>query len=220
MGIGLGDDLVQQNVVEFGHVHQLRPRPFQCWSELRHEVTHAGFATGNAIDEERSHERPAQTWTEAHRVIDLLGSRDAVIYQPQRLAPQRLHQSIGDEAVDLFRKHQRVHADLLVHLACTLFGRLARLVAAADFDERHQVHGVERVTHDESLGEVHVLLDLCRQQARGGGAEHHVRCSSFAGAGEQLLLQLQPLGCTLLHEVDVSDGFLRRRDEGECALLG
>ena len=84
---------------------QLGPRQFQRRSELREEMPHSGFAAGHSVDEKRAHERPAQPGAEPDRVVDLLRRRDAVVDQPQRLAPKRFEQSVGDEAVDLLASH-------------------------------------------------------------------------------------------------------------------
>ena len=46
--------------------------------------------------------------------------------EPQRLAPQRLEQPVGDEAVDLAAQDERAHADRAVDAA----GALARLARA------------------------------------------------------------------------------------------
>ena len=54
---------------------------------------------------------------EADRIVDLLGRRDAVLDQPERFAPKRFEQSVGDEAVDLFSDMQRPHADRAIELA-------------------------------------------------------------------------------------------------------
>ena len=37
----------------------------------------------------------------ADRVVDLRDGRDVVVDEPERLAPERLEQAVGDEAVDL-----------------------------------------------------------------------------------------------------------------------
>ena len=58
--VALRADPVEQLVGELGDVHQLRPRPLQCRPELSHEMAHSGFAPGNAVDQERAHEAPAQ----------------------------------------------------------------------------------------------------------------------------------------------------------------
>ena len=109
--VGLVDEAVEQLVGQLGHVHQLRPRPLQRRAELRHEVPHACLAAGDPVGEERSHEAPPQPGAEADRVVDLRHGRDAVVHQPQRLTPQRLEQSVGDEAVDLLAHDERPHPD-------------------------------------------------------------------------------------------------------------
>ena len=220
LGIRLRTDRVEQFIGELRHVHELRPRPLERRAELGHEVAHARLAAGDAIDEERAHERPAQSRAETHRVVDLLGGGDAVVDEPQGLAPQCLHQSVGDEAVDLLLQHERLHADVGVDLARSVLRRLRRAITAADLHERHQVHGVERMADDEALRVDHVALDLGGEESRGGGSEHGVAGCCLAGLGEHLLLQLESLGQALLHEVDAGDGVLDGRRERDRALLG
>src|SRR3546814_15822978 len=56
------------------------------------------------------------------RVVDLLGGGDAVADQPERLAPHRLQQAVGDEGFDLLADVQRVHAERLVERLGALDG--------------------------------------------------------------------------------------------------
>ena len=98
------------------------------------------------------------------------------LHQPQRLAPQRLQQPVGDEAVDLLREHERLHADRLGRPRRR--GRLAAPDVAApptDLDQRHQVDRVERMADDEPFRMHMPVLHLGGQQARRRRAEHHVR---------------------------------------------
>ena len=74
------------------------------------ELAHAAVA-GAPVEQERSHARPEKPRAEADRVVDLLDGRDAVVHEPERLAPQRLEQAVGDEAVDLLSHDEWVHAD-------------------------------------------------------------------------------------------------------------
>ena len=90
--------------------------------------------------------------------------------------------------------------------------------APAHLDERHEVDGVERMADDQSLGVHHVALHLGGEQARCRRTEHHVGPGDATGRSEQLLLQLQPLGRALLHEVGAIDGFLDGRDDSQRAL--
>ena len=89
--------------VSSGTSVSLRPRPGQRRAELRHEVPHARLAAGDPVGEERAHAAPAQPGAEADGVVDLLDRGDVVVDEPQRLAPQRLEQPVGDEPVDLRR---------------------------------------------------------------------------------------------------------------------
>ena len=93
------------------------------------------------------------------------------------------------------------------------------VVAAAHLDERHEVHRVERMADDESLGMLHVALHLGGQQPRRRRPEDHVGPGDAAGRREQLLLQLQPFRRALLHEVGALDGFLDGRDDPQRAFL-
>jgi hypothetical protein len=158
LGIGLGDEPVEQVVGQLGDVDQLRPRPLQGGPELGHEVAHAGLAAGDAVGEERPHEAPSQPGAEADGVVDLGHGRDAVVHQPERLAPQRLEETVGDEAVDLGREHERMHADRPVHVGGAV-DRCARRRRPADhLDERQQVDRVERMADDKSFRMQHPVL--------------------------------------------------------------
>ena len=110
-------DQVDQLVVELRHVHQLGPRPFQRRTELRHEVAHAGLAAGDAVDLEHAHLRPAQAEGVAHDVVEFFDGGDAVLDQPQRLAPRRLEQAVADEGLDLLADDHRLHADRRIDFA-------------------------------------------------------------------------------------------------------
>ena len=131
---------------------------------------------------------------------------------------KRLHQPVGDEPVDLLRQDQRVHADAAVHLGGVLLGGLRRRRAAAHLDERHEVHRVERMADHEPFGVDHVALHLGGQQARRRRTEHDVGAGDAAGRGEQLLLQVEPLGRALLHEVGTVDGLFDGGDDAQRAL--
>ena len=216
--VGLPDEAVEQLVGQLRNVHQLGPRPLQGRAELGHEVTHAGLTPGDAIGEERPHEAPAQPGAEADRVVDLLDRGDAIVHEPERLPPQRLEQPIGDEAVDLLRESQRVHPHALVHGAGAFARGGGRERATAHLDQRQQVHRIERMSDDEPLRMLHARLQQAREQARGGRREHDVGRRGSARPPQQVLLQLQPLGRALLHEVDALGRFFRRGDERESSL--
>ena len=123
-------------------------------------MAHSRFTAGDAVDQERAHEAPSQTGAETYRIVDLCRRGYTVVDQPQGLAPQRLHQPIGDEAVDLLAEDQRMHADAAVHLGGVVLGLLRRSRAAAHLDQRHQVHRVERVPDHQPFRVQHVALHL------------------------------------------------------------
>ena len=95
---------------------------------------------------------------EADRVVDLLDRRDVVGDEPQRLAPERLHQAVGDERVDLPAQHERAHAERRVDLRGPGHRLRRGALTAAQLDERQQVDRVERMPDGEALGVRHVGL--------------------------------------------------------------
>ena len=119
-------------------------------------MPHPALAAGHPVGEERAHDRPPQPGAVADRVVDLRDGRDVVVHEPQRLAPERLEQPVGDEAVDLGAHDERVHADRPVNRAGALDGLRRGALAAAQLDEREQVDRVERVADGEALGMRHL----------------------------------------------------------------
>ena len=190
--VGLRHDLVEQLVGQLGRL-QLGPGQLQGRAELGHEVAHALLAAGDAVDQEIAHERPAQPGAEADRVVELLGGRHVLVDQVQRLAPHRLHQPVGDEAVDLLADMQGPHADALVEGGGALLGLRTGPLAAADLDQRQEVDRVERVPDREPLGMRHLRLQPGRQQARGARRDDHVRPRRPVDPREQRDLQVLAL---------------------------
>ena len=126
----------------------------------------------------------------ADRVVDLAGRGDAVVHEPERLAPERFEQAVGDEAVDLRAHDERLHAERRVERHRALDGFSATLLAGDDLDERQQVDRVERMTDDEALGVSHVGLQPRRQEtrratSRRAASSRRVRVE----LGEQLALE-------------------------------
>ena len=118
-----------------------------------------------------------------------LDRRDAVVDQPQRLAPQRLQQPVGDEAVDLL---STARSGCMPTDAVDVGGALRSSpadVAAPphDLDQRQQVDRVERMADDEPLGVRHAGLQLGRQQARGRRARYTTSGRRAALAAAQQL---------------------------------
>ena len=74
------------------------------------------LAACDPVRQERAHLRPAQAGAEADRIVHLLDRRDVVVHEPQRLAPERLEQAVGDEAVDLLADEERLHSERRVEV--------------------------------------------------------------------------------------------------------
>ncbi len=74
--VGLARDGLDQLIGEL-RSDQLGPGQLQRRAELVQEMPHARLAAGHAIDQERAHERPAQTRAVADRIVDLGRGRDA-----------------------------------------------------------------------------------------------------------------------------------------------
>ena len=218
--VGLHDEPVEQLVGELGDVGQPGPRPLQRRAELGHEVAHARFPTGHPVDEEGPHRAPAQAGAEADGVVDLADRGDAAVDQPQRLAPQRLEEAVGHEAVDLDVEHERAHADRPVGIGDTGDDVVAPPGAGDDLDQRQQVDRVERMPDDEPLRMDHALLQARRQQPRRRRGDDDLRPARGVGSGEQALLDVEPLRRALLDQLGTLDGLLRGVDEGQLALVG
>ena len=99
------------------------------------------------------------------------------LHEPQRLAPQRLEQAVGDEAVDLLSHDERLHPDAAVDRGArsTVSGASP---AAAELDERQQVDRVERMADDEPLRMLHLRL----RSAEGSSPEVDDAITTSAGA--------------------------------------
>ena len=125
--VGLARDQVHQLVGEFGHIHQLGPRPFQRGAELRHEMLHPRLAARDAVGFEQAHLRPADAKAIADRIVDFFGGGHAVLDQPQRLAPDRFKETVRDMCVNLLADAQRIKAHAFQNGCATMIcsGRVA-----------------------------------------------------------------------------------------------
>src|SRR5207249_4248114 len=112
------------------------------------------------VREERAHEGPAQAGAVADRVVHLLDRRDTVVDEPERLAPERLEQPVGDEAVDLAADDEWLHADRAEQRARPRDRLRRRPLARAELDERQEVNRIERMRDTETLGPRHLRLQL------------------------------------------------------------
>ena len=115
-------------------------------------MPHPGLAPSNPVGLEQAHLRPAQAKAIADGVVDFLGGGDAVLDQPQSLAPDSLKETVGDMGVDFLADMQGIAADA----GQNVLGRSDQLwrvgVAGHQFDQRQQVDRVERMRHNDLAG--------------------------------------------------------------------
>ena len=188
--------------------------------ELGHEMAHAGLAARQPVGEEGAHRRPAQPRAVADGVVDLVHGGEVIGDQPQRLAPQRLEQAVGDEAVDLVADDDGVHGDRPVGRHRSRHRLRRGALRGAHLHQRQQVDRVEGMADDEALGALHLGGEPRGQQARGGRGDDRVGWSRLAGLGQQGALELLALRGALLDQVDPGHGLLDGVHDGERALGG
>ena len=196
--VGLACDQVHQLVSELGHVGQLRPGPLQAGAELRHEVLHPRLAARDAVGLEQAHLAPPQAKAHADRLVDLFGRGDAVLDQPQRLAPHGFQKAVGDMGVDLLAHMQGKHADAAQGLFRRLDHRGVRRRRGHDLGQGQQVDRVEGVRHEDRGGVGRALLQFRRLEARSGRPDRHAR-RHLLDLRKDPVLQVQPLADRLLH---------------------
>src|SRR4029450_8088141 len=117
---------------------------------------------------ERPHERPAQSQTVAHGLVDIIGRSVTVGVEPERLGEERTLQAIEDEALN-FRAHD--DRDLAYRLVQRLrsshdVGRSPR--RGRELDQRHQMRRVDRMRNDAARASGETLAPL-RRGDRGSG---------------------------------------------------
>ena len=104
LGVGLFADAPDQRIIQRRGL-EMCPWQFQRRAELFEEMLDPPFAAGQPEGLERAHERPAQAAAVADRIVDFADRGQIIAHQPQGLAPQRLHQPVGDEGI-VFAPHQ------------------------------------------------------------------------------------------------------------------
>ena len=122
------------------------------------------------------------------------------------LAHDRVEDAVLDEAGHLALDH-RVVADPLDQRDRRGDRLLARPLAGDDLDHRDQVRRVRPVQAHHALGVGADLGDLRDRDARGVGGQDGARRRVLLELREELLLELEPLGHRLGHEL----GALQRR---------
>ena len=164
--------------------------------------------------EERAHQRPAQAAPVNHGGVDLLGGGDIVVDEPQSLAPQSLHQPVGDEADDLLAHRERPHAERTIKSGGAVYCPRGGSLAADQLDQRQQVDGVERMADQHPLRPRHLRRQQGRQQAGGRGGDDGLRIGGV-DAGEQLLLEFFTLRRIFLDEIGAGHTILKPLVKGQ-----
>ena len=173
--VGLAGDQINQRVVELGHIGQPGPGRSQIGAELRHEMLHAGLAARDPVGLKQSHLPPAQAKAHADRFVDFFRGGDTILDQPQRLAPDRFKEAVGDMRIDLLADVQRIHSDLAQRFLGRLDHCRVRGRRGHDFGQGQQIDRVERVGDKDGGRVCRPLLQFRRLEARGGGTDRQAR---------------------------------------------
>ena len=208
--VRLACDHVDQFVGQLRHVHQLGPGPFQRRAELADEMLHPRRATGHAIGFKEPHLPPAQAKAHADRIVDFLGRRDTVLDQPQRLAPDRFQEAVGNVGGDFLTHFEREKPNGFKKILGPVQHRGLGLVRSHQFDQRQKVDRVERMRDDDLPGPRGAALQFRRHEARGRRADDRVWIADRLHLLVELLLQLQPLRRAFLDPDRTLDGLADR----------
>ena len=179
--VGLAREFFNKVAGQLRNIGQLRPRQLQRRSELPQEMAHSAAAAAESECQESPHERPSDSASESHRVVNLLRRRNVVARQPQRLAPQRLHQAVGDEAVYFLSHQQRAHSAFAVKGLrrgdCLRRG----FFAAANLHQRQKINRIKRMPDAQALRMLHSRLQAAGQKSGGGGGQNGLRGQGGVG---------------------------------------
>ena len=203
--VGLLGDPVDQVAGQLRDVGQPAPAPLQRRPELRDEVPHAGFAAGDPVGLEQTHLRPAQAEAAADRFVDLGRGGDAVPHQPQRFAPRRFQQPVGDVRVDLLADRQRPHADRLQERDGAVADRRVGRRRRHHLHQRQEIDRIERVADQYLPRTPRAALQVRWLESRRGRGEHGALRRMPLDLAQDGALRLQPFGHAFLYPVGVGD---------------
>ena len=208
--IRLPRDQLDQLVVELRHIHEPRPGPGQAGPELRQEMPHPRLAPGDPVGLEQTHLPPAQAEPHPDRLVDLLGRGDPVLDEPERLAPDRLEEPVGDMGIDLLAHMQGIHPDGAQGLLRPLDGRGVGRGRGDDLGQRQKIDRVERMGDEDRPRIGRALLQLRGAEPRGRGPDRHAM-GHLLDLRKDPVLEVEPLAHRFL---DVVGPFDRLRDRG------
>lgn len=156
-----------------------------------------------AVQRGRDHPRLRHRSAEASH-----GPRPPDAWRP---APARL-QVIGDEAWDIVIHANNDFPDRLIERLRSGERLLAGVRCTRDLDQENEIRRVEGVSDDDAWRLRAFGLEIGDGEAGGGRGDDCIGRNPEARSRLELLLQVQPLGSTLLHEICRSHRLrLRRR---------
>ena len=97
---------------------------------------------------------------------------------------------------------------LAVEVDRGLHGPVGGALPRHHLDQRQHLRRVERVADQQPLGGAHLPREVAGHERRGRGGDQRALGHDRLDAGEQLLLERQPLGGVLLDDVGTADGVL------------
>ena len=171
--VRLPRDQIDQRVGELGHIGQPGPGPCQGRPELLHEMPHPGLAPRHAVGFEQPHLPPAQAKPHADRLVDLFGRGNALLHQPQSLAPDRLQEPVGDVRVNLLAHMQGKHPQTFQDQLGPVDHRRIGFCRGHNLGQRQQVNRVERVRHKDHRRVCRALLQLAGPESRSRRPDRH-----------------------------------------------
>ncbi|MNT25448.1 hypothetical protein D3C72_1609670 [compost metagenome] len=98
-----------------------------------------------------SHDAPAKPGPPAHRVIRVGHTEHPLLDEIQHFAIQRRLESVRDMPGDLLAQENRPLTDGLIERHRLIDGRRRCHCAAHNFNERHNVRGIERMSDDAAF---------------------------------------------------------------------
>src|SRR3954454_21965833 len=172
-----------------------------------------GVEAGHVCEEERPHRERLRL---LNFLVDLLRGLAGLLLRAPDLGGARHQDAVDDEAGDLAAADGRL-ADRLREVGGGLERVLGRGLALDDLDQAHHRRRPEEVEAHDLLGTQRRVCHLGDREAGGVGGEDRVAGRGGIEVGEDLLLDVHPLGNGLDHEVDITEFVVggRSRDPPE-----
>ncbi len=144
----LGMNAIDQLPLYLGRQHRLPENlpPGRHWTgELLEEVLDAALPAAEVVEEQASHDPPAQARAPAQRGVGVGRAHDALGDEMVDLSRKGRLQTIGDMPGDFLVQSDRALAQSGVEVRDALDGLLRGLLATNDLDQRHEMGRVERM---------------------------------------------------------------------------